>query len=427
MEFTLTVPSVSVGEAQSEPPADDALIAKRVSSSSAPQRRLSPVVRETYAAPIQPLVATIRRPERQPEAEPRIIDRSASRPRTPAVIPILIMFAGYVLIGAFLIARPRIADFALPATAMPLTSVPVLYQTSGFGTADYTVLGPDAAPIAEGPLALGGSSFNFTLPKAAAAQAYLVRVRMRSFLGSAVAENYLHVPAPPATPAPPAPRRRHIAAPLAPPQIHSLALDRATVTSGDTLNVYYDIAATSGTVALVDPAAQITYGKSALDMSGHTSFTAPGTDIPRFLTVIVTAVRGKATTESRSGVSLTPPVAVAPAQSDAGDAGLPSAGALGTSGSAMPGRPSAVTISAPPSVHSQQPIRVDVGGAAAGLLLVLLDDAGNEVAHRDIPAGRSRSVFRAPAVRTRSQFMLEATSPRGTGAETIVKPIVVLP
>ena len=88
---------------------------------------------------------------------------------------------------------------------------------------------------------------------------------------------------------------------------------------------------------------------------------------------------------------------------------------------------SAVTISAPPLVHSQQTIHVDVGGAAAGLQLVLLDDAGNEVARRALPAGQSSSVFRAPAVRARSRFMLEATSPRGSGSETIVKPITVLP
>jgi hypothetical protein len=425
VEFTLTVPSVSVTDAQIETPPSDVLIARPVAPPSAAQRPLAPAVRDTYA-PLAPLVATVRQPEWQPEPESRVIGRSASRPRSPAVTPILIMFAGYVLIAAFLIARPRIADFALPATAAPLSSVPVLYHASGLGAADYTVLGPDAETIAEGPLTLGGGSFTFTLPKATAAQAYLVRVRVHNFLGSAVAEDYLHVPAPAATPAPPAARPRRAAAAPPPPQIHSLALDRATVASGDTLNVYYDIAATSGTIALVDPAAQITYGKSPLDMSGHASFTAPRTDIPRFLTVIVTAVRGKATTESRTGVSLTPPLAAALPQPNAGDAGIP-VGALGESVSTMPGQPSAVTISAPPLVHSQQTIHVDVGGAAAGLQLVLLDDAGNEVARRALPAGQSSSVFRAPAVRARSRFMLEATSPRGSGSETIVKPVTVLP
>jgi hypothetical protein len=426
VEFTLTVPSVSVSETQMEAPADKVLIARPVAPSTS-QRSLSPVVRDAYNRPIQPLATTVRQSDRQPEAEPRIMSRSVSRPRTPAVTPILIMFVGYVLIAAFLVARPRIADFALPATAAPLSSVPVLYHASGFGAADYTVLGPDAEPIAAGPLAMGGGSFNFTVPKATAAQAYLVRVRVRNFLGSAVAEDYLRVPAAPATPAAPAARKRRIAAPAPPPQIHSLALDRATVASGETLNVYYDIAASSGTVALVDPAAQITYGKSQLDMSGHASFIAPRTDIPRFLTVIVTARRGKATTESRTGVSLTPPLDAALPQPNAGDPGIPSAGALGENTSAGPGQPSALTISAPPTVRSQQAIRVDVGGAVAGLQLVLLDDAGNEVARRNLPSGQSSSVFRAPAVRTRSQFMLEATSPRGSGSETIVKPITVLP
>jgi hypothetical protein len=304
----------------------------------------------------------------------------------------------------------------LPAGAAPRSSVSVLYHASGLGAADFAVLGPDAQPIAEGPLALGSGSFSFALPKATAAQAYLVRVRVHNLLGSAVAEDYLHVPAPPA------PRPRRIALPVAPPQIRSLALDRATVASGDTLNVYYDIAATSGTIALVDPAAQITYGKSQLDMSGHAVFVAPRTDVARFLTVIVSAKRGKATTESRSGVSLTPL-----AQPDPGYAGGAGLAVPADSAASATGHPPAMIISAPPTVHSRQPIRVDIRGATAGLQLVLLDGAGNELARRDLPPGQSSSVFRAPVVRTQTQLLIEATSARGAGSETIVRALAVLP
>ncbi|MGD0473284.1 MAG: hypothetical protein ABSB70_08695 [Candidatus Velthaea sp.] len=438
VEFTLAVPSLQLDDTAFDADADDDVLVAGVTapteaqSASQPpprsqqrpqpaaQRPQPPAVREAYAAPIQPFVA----PVRHTEAEPRH-SRRAARPRAPMVTPILIMFAGYVLIAAFLIARPRIADFALPATATQQSSVPVLYHASGLGSADYTVLGPDAQPIAGGPLVMGAGSFTFTAPKDTAAQAYLVRLRVSNIFGSAIAEDYLHVPAPPATPAPPAPRPRHVAPALPPPQIRSLALDRATVASGDTLNVYYDIAATSGTIALLDPSAQITYGKSQLDMSGHASFIAPRTDIPRSLTVVVTAQRGKATTESRTGVSLTPFPAPVPQSNPADPSGLGLTGVAGAP--AAPGQPSAVTISAPASVRSQQPIRVDVAGAAVGLQLVLLDGSGNELDKRELPPGQSSTVFRAPAVSARSQFLFEATSARGTGSETVVRPIVVLP
>jgi hypothetical protein len=419
VEFTLAVPRLSVADAQFDDTPDDAPSAAPTTPPSAERRPQPPALRNTFPAPIRPHITTVR----EPAAEPPRTTRATSRPRTPAVTPILSMLlAGYLLIGAFLIARPRVADFALPATTAPDSSVPVLYHTSGLGAADYTVLGPNAEPVAEGPLALGSGSFSFTVPKASAAQAYLVRVRVQNVLGSAVAEDYLHVPAAPATPAP---RPRHVAPPLPPPQIHSLALDRASVASGETLNVYYDIAATSGTIALVDPAAQITYGKSQLDMSGHASFVAPRTDIARFLTVIVTAQRGKATTESRTGVSLTPPVpSVAQGNPvDAGVLGGAPADAVGTA----PSEPSALIISAPTTVRWHQTIHVNVSGAAVGLQLVLLDGFGNEIEKHDLPAGQSTSAFHAPAVRSRTQFLFEATSARGAGSETIVRPIVVLP
>ncbi len=420
VEFTLAVPRLSVADAQFDDTPDDAPSAAPTTPPSAERRPQPPALRATFAAPIQPHITTVR----EAAAEPPRTRRATKPPRTPAVMPILIVFAfaGCVLVAAFLAARPRIADFALPASAVPQSSVPVLYHASGLGTADYTVLGPDAEPIARGPLALGSGSFSFTLPKATAAQAYLVRVRVTNVLGSAVAEDYLRVPAPAATPAA---RPRRIAPPLPPPQIRSLALDRATVSSGDTLNVYYDIAATSGTIALVDPAAQITYGKSQLDMSGHASFVAPRTDVARFLTVIVTAQRGKATTESRTGVSLMPP-APPVAQGNPVDAGV-LGGAPADGLAASPGQPSALVISAPAAVRSQQAIHVSVSGAAVGLQLVLLDGSGNEIERHTLPAGQSTSLFRAPAVSSRTQFLLEATSARGAGSETIVRPVVVLP
>jgi hypothetical protein len=158
-------------------------------------------------------------------------------------------------------------------------------------------------------------------------------------------------------------------------------------------------------------------------MSGHASFVAPRTDAQRFLTVVLTAQRGKATTESRTGINLTPPVAINPVPGDVGAPGAAPSDGIG----AAPGQPSALVLSAPATVSSGEPIHVEVSGAASGLQLALLDGSGNELARRDLPAGKSSSVFRAPAVRVRTQLLFEATSARGAGADTTVRPITVLP
>jgi hypothetical protein len=408
IEFTLAIPSPPNLEIAGPPLPPGAPVAARGHASATPVRSLLPVVFDSYVAPDRPIPA-----KNRTEFTHARTGRETRSPTSPAVTLILLSAMAVAGVLAFLVARPQIVEFSLPKEAGARSSVTVAYRATGIGTAEYTVLAQDGQTVAVGPVERGTGTFLLTLPQSSAAQTYRVRLRVSNLLGAATAEDNVRVAAP-AAPAPAPPRR--ITAPVPAPQIRSLALDRATVASGDPLNVYYDVIATSGTIALLDPASQITYGKAQLDASGHTSFVAPRTDTTRFLTVVVTANRGAATVQSRIGVSLTPLNADSPQPNAATGADTPAGSDVAPT-----------EISAPQQVRSGTSIRVDVRGATAGLQIALLDGNGSEVARREISAGQSSVRFTAPRVTRTTQFRFEATYPHGAGSETIVRMIAVTP
>jgi len=366
-------------------------------------RRLPPVLVSSVSGPPQHAIAVG-------------VGTGRSETRRPFMLILLVLCA---MAGAAGVAfgRPQITEVDVPAHAAPGAPIAVSYRVSGFGTAAYAVVAPDGSPLAGGSLALGSGSFAFNVPPTVGNLAYLIRVDVASPLGAAVSERYVHVTAPVAA-AVERPRIKAVVARVpAPPQIHSLALDRATVASGETLTVYYDVAAASGSIALLDPAAQITYGRADLSPSGHTAFVAPHVDGSRLLLVVASVQRGKATAQSRIGVTVTPPeTAAVSAATDpllgAGDGGAP---------------PSSTVISAPTTVHANAPIRVDIHGAADTLDVVLLDGTGRELARRELPAGKTSVEFTAPQVRIPTRYLFEATYPHGVGTETVVRAIAILP
>jgi hypothetical protein len=412
-QFTLVVPGLAAGDGFDAGPSGNGRIALRAGSDALAKLA---VVRSVHAPPAAPFVTPVHRRAstvREATVQP-------SRPlASPAATPMLLFFAALLGAVGYFIARPQVLSLAVPSGAVAGTTVAVAYRATGLGTARYTVLGPDGRTIAQGPLPLGAGSFSLLVPQSAAAQAYLVRLHVGNPLADAGAEDYLRVEAP-ATPAPP---KRHAAPPpLAPPQIRSLALDRATLASAETLNVYYDVAATSGSIALYDPELQITYQKSELSASGHATFVAPHVDVVRFLTVVASVQRGGAVTESRIGVTVTPTAAPVALGDGVGD--TPTGPADDTT---LAAPSSATGIVTPATVRSGRPVRVAVRGAAAGLELTLIDGSGREIARRDLQAGQRSVEFTAPAVTKPTRFVFEATYPNGVGSETVVRTIEVTP
>lgn len=409
--FTLVVPGVALEDTPGNRSSGTHWLALPAES-AAPQNL--PAVRSASPPSSRPFVAS--GPDRASTAGAEASQPAPQR-ASPMVTPTLLVFTALLGGIAFFFGRPQVTSLIVPEGATAGATVSVSYRATGLGTADYAVLGPDGQTIARGPLNLGIGSFALTVPRAPAAQAYLVRIAVTTPLASAGAEEYLHVPAPPSPPPAPVPPKRRVAPPPAPPQIRSLALDRAALASGDPLTVYYDVSATSGSIELFDPVAGIVYEKSEIAASGHTTFVAPHVDGERFLSVVATAQRGHATTQSRIAVTVTPvegPGAFADAGDPAGDATVaaPSASA---------------TISAPATARSGAPIRVDVRSAAASLDLALLDGSGREIARRNLQAGQRSVNFTAPAVTSPTHFVLEATYSNGLASETVVRGIVVTP
>lgn len=336
--------------------------------------------------------------------------------RSPSAIPMLAIFVAIMVgIGA-LELRPQVSDLSIPPRAQAATGVPIAYRATGIGTVTFRVTAPNADTIATGVRAPGSGRFYIRLPKDSADRAYLVRVGIDGPLGSAFAEDYVRVPAVIAS----APVERKSPPPnVPPPQIRSLAVDRAALSSGDTLNVYYDVAATSGSVALVDSAAQITYGKADISASGHTAFVIPALPSQRYFNVIVSAKRGSAMTQSRIAVSAEPQASPA-REANAGNSG-DAGGPIATNAGIVP-----VIVTAK-SVRSGRMISLLVRDAVDGMTIVLKDNAGNELARREIVTGAAqfRTTFTAPAVRAATQVRLESTYPQGSGSETVVQTIDV--
>jgi hypothetical protein len=440
-QFTLEVPAARAELSGNERPAQLSL-----DSPSGGPANLARTVPAVLVEPFRPPYATVVETPPPPVVRNATADDRRSEPEPPGraippitpFTPVVLLFAGLATILTYFVARPQISDIAVPGRAIPGTPVSVRYRVTGVGNADYTVIGPDGRTLANGPLTFGPGSFSFNLPPGSGSPAYLVRINAINMLGQATAEAYVSL----ATPTPsavaearPAPAQRRPAATPPPPQIRSLALDRATLASGETLTVYYDVAATGGSVVLLDPAAQITYGRSDLSPSGHATFVAPRVEGPRLLTVVATVQRGNATTQSRIGVTVTPPVASPPAVPPP-LAAAPNAPVNGN-GDELAGPPAmaepsgddpgATTIFAPATVRAGHPVRVDAHGRVEGLQIVLLDGTGRELEHHDLGSGEHSATFTAPDVRVPTRFIFEATYPHGVGSETIVRTIAVMP
>ncbi len=341
--------------------------------------------------------------------------RNGIRPgaRSPAAVPMFLLFLALMAGVGATIFRPQIVELHVPPEARTADTVAIGYTATGLGAIRYSVSGPDAAEVAAGPLRAGAGSFEVTLPPDRAGRAYLVRLSMKGILGGDVAEAYVHVPAPAVHVRSAVPPTR-VREP-APPQIRSLALDRATLSGGGSVNVYYDVDATSGTVALLDPAAQITYGRADIDASGHVALAVPAVQSERFLSVVLTVRRGSNVSRSRVAVTAEPQTSPSP-PADGANAGPEVSGGAA---SLVP------AISAPPVVRSGATFSVQIAGSVPGLNLVLDDVEGNELGRSAIGPHQRSATFNAPDVRSSATIRLLAVYPQGTGSETIVKTILV--
>jgi hypothetical protein len=394
------------------------VVFKESSVSSAP-----PVVTQRPVATQQPAVVEHETPavaDVAPTraAAPTLVRVPDAGPQLAVVTLVIVAVVVILSIVAIVALRPHISGIAIPRVAPAEAPITVAYRSSGLGNADYTILTSTGATLQHGELAMGAGTFTVTLPRATSTRTYQVRLHAGNALLDAESDALIRVPGEPLAvrvrrAGPTRASAGGASSSVEPPEIRSLALDRATVAAGDTVSVYYDVAASSGSISLFDPATLITYAREDLSDSGHTSFTIPRVDGPRVLTVILTAQRAAVTAQSRVGVNVVP--VASPALPNGGDV-------------ARSSRPTvAAALSAPRSVKARAPIHVEVRGASSQLRVVMLDTSGAEFARRDVPAGARGATFTAPNVRTPTRFTFEATFTEGQGSETVVREIAVTP
>jgi hypothetical protein len=338
----------------------------------------------------------------------------------PIVTLVILAIVVLVSIVALVVLRPHISGIAVPRVAPADAPITVAYRSSGWGSADYTVLAADGGSVRRGDLPMGAGAFVIVLPRSSSAQTYRLRLHAGNGVQNSESDAYIRVPPNAGAPVAHEAHGPGSAGPqtaVEPPEIRSLALDRATVADGETVGVYYDVAATSGSVSLFDPARQITYAKADLSPSGHTSFNVPHIDGGRVLTVILTAQRGTIVAQSRVGLNVVATATAPAAPARDADSEPTTRAAAGV----------AAALSAPRSVKARAPIHVEVRGASSELRVVMLDTSGNEFARRDVLAGQRGTNFVAPDVRTPTRFTFQATFLEGQGTETVVREIAVTP
>jgi hypothetical protein len=200
------------------------------------------------------------------------------------------------------------------------------------------------------------------------------------------------------------------------PAIRNVAVDDTNVASGAKFDVYYDIAASGGSIVLEDLSSGIVYARTTLSPAGRSTLTAPIVRTDRSLALIVRATKNGHAATSRIGIVVhagdaagAPDAAVPPSDGEPVAAGSPTLGIART------------------LFTAGETIRVTIGHAAAGASVSLLDDRGQEIDRQPVSPIAPTVSFRAPAVTATRAFVLALTDPNGAGSETVIRRIRIRP
>ncbi len=346
--------------------------------------------------------------EAAPPAPPRtppwfeagaVRDAIAPVPRTLLFGIIAGVCTGVTLLAGFALTRPAVAQLAPPSPVAAGTNVDVPYRLSGAGTATYRVV--DAAgTIDSGTLRSRDGSVRFVLPEHVHGRTLHIIVEIAGPFGSAQRSAAFDVLAAP------------VAAPQA-PRIAMLAVDRATVNPGDTVNVTYRVDPPHGDVALIDAFGDA-LATAPLNASGHAMLQLPAGTAGRELAIVVRARSASGVAESRIPLVVGP----APSATASTPALDPHAGPIaGSAGLDVSDR----------RVASGDRIVVRIETNYDALRLELFDRAHRSVAAIDLGPGLHEAGLIAPHVTVPTDYTLEATEGQGTAQATSIFPVTVVP
>ena len=325
------------------------------------------------------------------------------RRRDSSLFPLLV---GFVLAGAlvagFILAHPHVGDLGAPNTVLEGSAIDVPYTSSGIGSLRYSIIASNGTTIVAGLLAQRSGLLHIAIPAVGHNEAYRVRLVMAGPLGDASNEATVGANALPVT--------RVVTRTTAGPLIRSFAISRSMVNHVPTLVAFYDAIADSGMLRLMD-ARGIQYQAASLSPTGQTTLTLPAGIDPGTLVLELHAFRNGSTVDSRIA--------------------LP-AGGTDVAVASPPPDPGASPSDAPPIVVPDRavgaaPVRVQIMHHYPNLHVALLDENARKIVGIDVPHNASMVALHHPPVSTTTRMTVEATYRVNDEADTIVRPVLLLP
>ena len=306
-------------------------------------------------------------------------------------------------------ATPRLPVLAAPSRALAGQRIDVPYVREGLGSLQYDLSTPDGRQISAGMSAERQGILHVLLPKAAVSTRYVLHAHARGPLGSFDRSASVVAVAPP-----PAARSTAVVAAAANPAvvIGSLSVSPSPVRIGTPLKVAYVTNAVAGDVWLIDSDGR-NWSHGLLQPRGVTWLHVPAETAGREMRVVLHArgSHGDATSAvgvmifSSSGESTAVPFAAA--------------GTASTPGSAR------ITLSKE-TVPSGYLFTVRTSGSSGAVRVALTDGGGKIVAQGESAAGGVVTMT-APHVRSTATYYVIATITQGSGEQSLVRKLVVVP
>ena len=325
--------------------------------------------------------------------------------RDLSLFPLLTAFviAGALVIG-FILAHPHVGDLGAPNMVLEGSAIDVPYSSSGIGSLRYAVVSSQGESIASGPLTERSGLLHVLIPTVKHNEAYRVRLVMTGPFGDASNEATVGASAIPAT--------RVVLRTASAPMIRSFAIARSVVNKVPTIVAYYDVIADSGTLRLVD-ARGIQYQIAPISPSGETTLNLPPGVDPATVALELSALRNGTTVVSRialpTGGAGTNVAVASPAPEP------------GTAGS------DAAPIAVPDRAIGSEPIHVRITHHYPQLHVALLDQNARKIVGIDVPPNAATVTLIHPPVSATTRMTVEATYRDNTEADTIVRPVVLIP
>jgi hypothetical protein len=327
----------------------------------------------------------------------------ATRARTrdlSFVTPIAGIAVICLLIAGFVFAHPHVGDLGAPNAVLEGSAIDVPYTSSGIGSLRYAVVSSQGDVIGSGLLAEPQGVLHIAVPAVKHNEAYRIRLVKSGALGDASNEATFGASALPVA------RVVKRTAPI--PMIRSFAISRRTADGRPVIDAFYDVIADSGTLRLVDSRG-IQYDVEPLSPTGRTTLALPDSVDPGTLALALHALRNGSAVDSRIALP-------------AGDTDV---------AVAAPDNASGVTDAPPITVADRAvggaPIRVKIVHHYPGLHVALLDENARKIVGVDVPRNASTVILHHPPVSGTTRMTVEATYRNNKEADTIVRPVVVIP